>query len=61
MFYITFIYTVDTSEMWPLLIVAIVLIGHSLIMCALYIHLVLSQTTALVLSLHPSSYTPHTF
>ena len=37
---------------WSLSIVTITLIGHTLIMCAQYIHCVFSQTTALILSLH---------
>ena len=47
-FYIAFIYTVHMLKAWPLLTATIVLIGQSLIMCAQFIHCILSQNTTLI-------------
>ena len=56
MYYITFVYTVDTLRAWAPLTVTIVPVGQSITMFAQYVHYVFSQTTMLKLPLHPSSF-----
>ena len=54
--YCIYIYTMQMLRAWPLFIVTIVLMDQSLIMCAWYINHVFSETTMLILSLHPPSF-----